>query len=202
MPSHEWTYRRGSGQKEMIVRIHSCLAVNALPETRGLLLNLNKPIAPRLTVRVEFDGDRLVGYQVYVEGWTLKGEHIVSQCVGYETVPSRFNTARMVPSLDGLPSFLAPLVAMMRIRKRSIENKAYWSNSMLWLHDVEVTTNDLTELTGREKWKYEINGEVIVGKIMQMIPDVENTEGSDSMRLCTDQKHLASSKHPVATVAI
>jgi hypothetical protein len=131
-------------------------------------VNLND----NLWVRIEFL-DWYLGfvqiYTLYANGLSPSGE-LLNESIGSEVCGGE--------PIDKLPTCIATPLHMRRVRGRDTGSIRMPSERVVWMNDLQVTVEDINEITRRDRWEYHTHGEKLCKELMSVLSQQETTKDS------------------------
>ena len=153
----------------LLVSAHARVGINA---RRMRALDDGTQMSHYVWVRVQMDRksahNGVHSYTLFANGLSPK-ENLVSEVIGIEYTEGA--------SLDEIPQCIADAVRLMLIRGRSTST-AMVSHNTIWFYELPLTTDDLMEITRRDKWAFEGCGQTVFKDLMGVLSAKESTEVS------------------------
>lgn len=127
----------------------------------------------RLWVRVLFtdwSNGIVNNYILYANGLS-PGLELLNDAIGVDQCGD-------VP-LEDIPPCIANPLLMRRVRGRDTDNVRMQNNRVVWMNDLYITAQELNEITRRDKWEFNEQGEKLCRELVNLLSQQDSTEVSD-----------------------
>lgn len=154
--------------------IDGALVLNMINHLRGMpILDDGVKLNDRLWVRVLFtdwSNGIVNSYILYANGLS-SGLELLNDAIGVDHCGD-------IP-LEELPPCIANPLLMRRVRGRDTDNVRMQNNRVVWMNDLYITVQELNEITRRDKWEFNEQGEKLCRELANLLPQADSTKGSD-----------------------
>lgn len=125
-------------------------------------------------VRVQFTtldgGPKIHNYTLYANGMSPQN-NLVSEVLGVEYMDGA--------DIEELPQCLSVPIRMMLVRGRGTDTSMFIADTKcMWFYNLDLTVEDLLEITGRNRWGFEHNNAKLFNELVEVLSTRESIEGS------------------------
>jgi hypothetical protein len=81
--------------------------------------------------------------------------------------------------IEELPQCLSVPIRMMLVRGRGTDTSMFIADTKcMWFYNLDLTVEDLLEITGRNRWGFEHNNAKLFNELVEVLSTRESIEGS------------------------
>jgi len=167
-----WDYgSKSAGVIDTAVNLYHLLDminhIKELPKLKdGVQLNDNLWVR---VVFVDWDLGTVSKYTLFANGLSPHQE-LLNEAIGSEQCEGK--------QLNELPECIATPLLMRRVRGKDTATIHMPNSRTVWMNDLQVTVEDVNEITRRDKWEYQPQGKSICKELTNLLHQQGRTRGS------------------------